>query len=72
MTTAVAQFNARQREADRVHHEGRVAWLTRERPRWPCGEPVARWEVVAMLEQSQRALRLIEQGMSTSHAPPAV
>ncbi len=59
-----------QLQADRAHHEGRIAWLTACVPRWACGTPVAKHIASEMLLRSRHALLyLYEHGMSTNSAP---
>ena len=59
----------KQRQADKAHHEGRIAWLETGFARWSCGTPVAKHEAEEMLLKSREALRYInEHGMSTNSA----
>jgi len=63
------EFNEKQRQADKKHHEDRIKWLTGEKPRWGCGTPVSKHEVLQMLNASRSCLVLInEHGMSTNSA----
>jgi len=58
-----------QRQADKEHHEGRIAWLGAKNPLWACGTPVSKHEALEMLDKSREALRLInDHGMPTNHA----
>jgi len=58
-----------QRQADKEHHEGRIAWLSAKNPLWACGTPVSKGEALWMLSASREALRLINyHGMTTNHA----
>lgn len=60
-----------QRQADKAHHEGRVAWLSTERPIWACGTPVSKHEVLEMLSKSREALNyIVNHGMTTNSAAP--
>ena len=62
-------LNEQQRQADKAHHEGRIAWLTADAPRWACGTPVAKHMAAEMLLKSREALRYVsEHGMSTNSA----
>lgn len=59
----------RQRQANRAHHESRVAWLSAESPRWACGTPVAKHEAREMLTKSHESLEHINKyGMNPNHA----
>lgn len=61
----------RQRQADRLHHEGRIAWLTADAPRWACGTPVAKHDADAMIKASRQALHQINDlGIYINSAPP--
>jgi len=64
------EHQERQRQADKAHHEDRIAWLSAEHPVWACGTPIPRYLVNQMLAKSREALRLIvDHGMSTNSAP---
>lgn len=65
----LTEFNGHQRASDKLHHEGRIAWLSAESPRWACGALVPKHEAANMLMKSRDALRLIvEHGMTTNSA----
>lgn len=58
-----------QRQADRAHHEGRIAWLTANAPCYADGERVPKHFAAEMLIKSREALcYIVDHGMSTNHA----
>ncbi len=62
-----------QRQADKAHHEGRIAWLSTERPLWACGTPVPKHEALEMLGKSREALGyIVNHGMTTNSAEPVL
>ena len=73
-TTSVSLIlNECQRNADKEHHEGRIAWLSGEAPRWACGARVLKHEAAEMLVKSREALRyIVDHGMSTNSASEQV
>ena len=65
-------LHEQQRQADKTHHEGRIAWLTEGSPRWGCGAPVSKHMAAEMLAKSREALSYIDDhGMITNSAPTA-
>jgi len=62
-------LHEQQRQADKAHHENRIAWLSKNRPRFACGTPLPKHFAAELLNKSREALRLIvEHGMSTNSA----
>lgn len=53
-------------QADLVHHENRITWLSTECPTWACGAVVGRHEITNMINASTEAIRLAKLGVSTS------
>ena len=43
-------------EAERKHHEERIAWLTDPNPKYACGTPVNKHDVASMLQASRECL----------------
>ena len=62
-------LHEQQRQADKAHHEGRIAWLTADDPRYADGVRVPKYLAENMLTKSREALRyIVEHGMSTNSA----
>lgn len=64
-------LHEQQRQADKAHHESRIAWLTTEAPCYADGVRVPKYLAENMLTKSREALRyIVEHGMSTNSAQP--
>lgn len=62
-------LHEQQRLADKEHHEGRIAWLTADAPRYADGVRVPKYLAENMLTKSREALRyIVDHGMSTNSA----